>query len=347
MSKECLKRLMPALVVLMIAISSQAAEPQSKQKITITYGGEGMHYFPVYLAMGAGFFAQEGLDVEWVNVGSGTRQAASVMGGSAEMSPLALIHVIKSHLQGANLITFSSIFNSYAMPLVLSNEAIQKIGMTPGMPIDEKVKRLKGLQIGITSPGSSTDAFIRNLFLARGMDPDKMVKLQPIGTGTALLAAFEKKLTDGIIFPAPVPQIAEAKGLGKVVIDPFSGEVPELNNVPYVVMATSNDTLKRKPEVIRAATRALVRAMILAHKDPENTRKIMRQYFVDLEEPIYNRALEIHRKGTPETPIISREQIRKQVDWLNLGGVKPLTVKYEGVVATEPAETVAAELLKR
>ena len=48
----------------------------------------------------------------------------------------------------------------------------------------------------------------------------------------ALLAAFEKKLIDGLVWPSPIPEIVEFRGLGKTVVDPFSGEVPELNGVP-------------------------------------------------------------------------------------------------------------------
>jgi NitT/TauT family transport system substrate-binding protein len=82
--------------------------------------------------------------------------------------------------------------------VALSNEAIEKVGITPDMKIDEKIKRMQGLKIGMSSSGSSTDTLIRALFLARGYDPDKVVNLQPLGNGAALLDAFEKKLIDGV-----------------------------------------------------------------------------------------------------------------------------------------------------
>ena len=346
MPHKMFKVLTVILIILVVGTAAEAADPQIKQKITIVNAGDALHYFPVYVARGAGFFAEEGLEVDWVNVSSGTRQAASVMGGSAEMTCLAFIHVIKSHVQGANLIAFASLFDVWSNVLVLSNEAIEKTGITPTMSIDEKVKRLAGLQIAITSPGSSTDAFMRSLFYARGMDPDKLVKFQPMGTGTSQLAALEKKLTDGIVFPAPIPEIAVAKGLGKIAIDPFSGEVPELNGIPMVVMATNLETLSKKPEVIRKSTRALTKALIFAHKKPEETRKMMRQYFPELEEHIYNRVVETYSKATSKTPVVTAEQTAKQVTWMNLGSSKPISVEYGKVFAIEPARTIAADLLK-
>ena len=133
------------------------------------------------------------------------------MGGSAEMSPMALFHVLKSSAAGGDLVAIMPIFNVYGMTLVLSNKAIAASGITPGMAIDDKVRRLRGLKIGISSPGSSTDALIRSLFLARGMDPDQQVQLLPIGNGPALLAAFEKGLCDGFVYTAPQPEIVALK----------------------------------------------------------------------------------------------------------------------------------------
>jgi NitT/TauT family transport system substrate-binding protein len=335
-----------ALSLMTLAQPAAAADPP-KQKITITHGGDALHYFPMYVARGAGFFAEEGLDVDWVNVNSGTRQAASVMGGSAEFTTLALLHVIRAGSEGGSLVALSSIFDVYAMTVVLSKDAIAKVGITPTMAIDDKVMRLKGLNLGISSPGSSTDALIRSLFLARHMDPDSMVKLQPFGTGTAILAAFEKQLTDGFIYVAPVPELAEMRGLGSAVINPFSGEVPELNGVPYVVLATSRDLLTTKPELVAATVRAVTKAMRFVQEKPEESKKIMRQYFADIDPTAFDLAEATYRKGSPKTPVITREQIDKATAWMNLGVAKPISARYEDIVAPAAAQAALASLPKQ
>src|SRR6202035_1583800 len=112
-SREDALRLKPIIAALVMAGIVSLASPRTaeaaNQKVTITSVGDGFQFFPVYIARGAGFFAEEGLDVDWVNVGSGTKQAASVMGGSAEMTPLALMHAIKSQSEGADLVAFANL----------------------------------------------------------------------------------------------------------------------------------------------------------------------------------------------------------------------------------------------
>jgi NitT/TauT family transport system substrate-binding protein len=302
------------------------------EKLTITSGGDGMHYFPVYVARGGGFFAKEGIEVDWVNVNSGTRQAASIMGGSADMTPMALFHVIKARGEGADLVAISSVFDVYGMTVVLSNEAIQKVGITPTMALDEKVKRLQGLKIGISSPGSSTDALIRSILLARGYDPDKTVSLMPFGNGASILAAFEKKLSDGLVYVAPVPETIEQRGLGKSIINPFLREVPELNDVPYVIMATSRATLEKKGDLIARSMRAMARAMEFAHAKPDETCKIVRQYFTDLDEEVFKIACERYRKSSSQSPVLTRNQIEKTAAWMSIGEKRQITAKFEDVV---------------
>ncbi len=311
---------------------AQTASP-AKQKITITSVGDGFQFFPVYIARGAGLFAAEGLDADWVNVGSGTKQAASVMGGSAEMTPLALMHAIKSQAEGADLVAFANLLNDWSMVVVLSNDAIKSAGLELTMSVDEKIKRLSGLKLGITSPGSSTDVSIRKMFLARGMVPDQVVKLQPLGDGTAILAAFDKKLVDGF-----------ARGIGKIVVNPMAREVPEQVGVPYAVMATSRATFAKKPEVIRASARAMTKALTFAHDKPEETLKIMQHYFPDVEASILARIVTTYRAALPSTPVISREEVAKTVAFMNIGAAKPIDVTYESVVLPEPAEAAAAAL---
>jgi NitT/TauT family transport system substrate-binding protein len=338
------KMVVPAFVAALAAGAAfaQTPSPAARQKITITSVGDGFQFFPVYIARGAGLFAEEGLEADWVNVGSGTKQAASVMGGSAEMTPLALMHAIKSQAEGADLVAFANLLNDWSMVVVLSNDAIKSAGIELAMPVDEKIKRLSGLKLGITSPGSSTDVSIRKMFLARGMVPDHVVKLQPLGDGTAILAAFDKKLVDGFIFAAPVPEIVEARGLGKIVVNPMAREVPEQVGVPYAVMATSRATFAKKPELIRASARAMTKALIFARDRPEETLKVMQHYFPDVEASILVRIVTTYRAALPSTPVISRDEVASTVAFMNIGAARPIDVKYESVVLAEPAEAAAA-----
>jgi NitT/TauT family transport system substrate-binding protein len=327
-----------------LIISAQA----QTQKIVITTPGAALHFFPAHVAAAAGLFAAEGLDVEWVDVGAGSKQVASVAGGSATMTMLGMQPAITAAEHGAELVAFAALFNKYPIQVVLHPQVMQRIGLTRSMPIDEKVKRLAGLTIGITGVTSSSDSVLRSLLLARGLDPDKALRIQPLGAPNAMLAALSKKAIDGAMLSAPQAQIAEAGGYGQTAIDPLTGEVPELNGVPYTAMITTRDTLKRQPDVILKATNALTKAMALEDKDPERVQQLLQsKIFPDIDPKLFASFEPTYRAASARNPVITPEDYGRLLKWMNILDPKPVTVRYEQMINTDFAKRAAAGILAR
>src|ERR1700722_12965157 len=108
-----------------------------QQTFTTAFPGKGMSFLIQYVAMGAGFYKQEGLEPESVDVSSGTRQAAAVMGGSAEITQVGFAHTMHAVGRGGALVGICTGFDVYPIALVLSNAAINKMGITNTMSLDE------------------------------------------------------------------------------------------------------------------------------------------------------------------------------------------------------------------
>src|SRR5215469_2179073 len=217
------------LAAVALAFGASFARPaaaEDLQKVTIAFAGKGMSFLLQYIAIGGGFYQQEGIEPESVDVTSGTRQAAAVMGGSAEITQVGFAHTMHAVGRGGQLVGIATAFDVYPIALVLSNDAIKRLGITNTMSLDEKIKRVKGVRIGITSPGSSTDEFMRTIMLVRGMDPSRDVQLQPVGIGAPMVAAMQAGSTDGFAFMSPFTDISVSRGLGQVVADPMTGELP-------------------------------------------------------------------------------------------------------------------------
>jgi NitT/TauT family transport system substrate-binding protein len=333
-----------ALVILIVGTDPTRAQ-QALQKITLAQGGQGIHTMPLYVAKEGGLFEKEGLQLDWVDVGSGPRSTAAVMGGSADITVIGLFEVIRSAAEGADLVGICRNFDTYPQTLTLTNEAIAKAGIASGMNIDEKVKRLKDLRIGISSPGSTTDGLIRSVLVARGYDPDKYVSLQPLGGNTALYAAFQKNVIDGFVWTAPEPQRAVLEKLGHIIVDPLTGETPEFQGVIFSVLVASRDAIKAKPQVLRGAVRAMTAAIKLIHDDPEKARMLTRRSFMDVDEAAFNLGFKEYLAGIPDSPVITPEQVTKTADWRRMIDKKLKPAPYEAVVYPGFAVEAAKDIL--
>ena len=259
---------------------------------------------------------------------------AAVQGG-ADMGYLGCTEITTAAAQGSPLVILGNGYDKYAVSLVLSKKAMEKAGITVASPVDDKVKALNGLRISITSPGSSTDLLIRSLLLARGMDPDRTVTLQPLGDGASQLAAFQRGLTDGFVFGAPFPQIAVSRGLGEIAINPFEETIPELKDTIYLCFATTREMLAKRQSVLLAGMRAMTRAIKLLRDDPQAARQFLREHYPDLDEGIFNAAFASYVKGVPASPVVTPEELRATIAWRNIGVKEPKTIEFEKVV--EPA----------
>ena len=334
-----------AVALLLGGFAGHAAASEDLQKVTIAFAGKGMSFLLQYIAIGGGFYKQEGLEPESVDVSSGTRQAAAVMGGSAEITQVGFAHTMHAVGRGGALVGISTAFDVYPIALVLSNDAIKRLGITDTMSLDDKIKRVKGVRIGITSPGSSTDEFMRTIMLVGGMDPSRDVQLQPIGIGAPMVAAMQAGSTDGFAFMSPFTNIAVTRGIGQIIADPITGELPEYRDVPYQVITTSRATLAAKRPLLLHVVRALTWAMQFAHQDIEGSRRIARTFFQDTPEAEFNTAFDNYIRAVPATPIISQAQVEKTVQMVNLTEKTPISATYDQVVSADLSREAAKDIL--
>jgi NitT/TauT family transport system substrate-binding protein len=212
------------------------------------------------------------------------------------------------------------------------------------MSIDEIIPRMKGLVIGVSAPGSGTDMVIRRTLLTRGVDPDKGLTLQYLGGSAPILAAFQNGLIDGFVYTSPVVEMAEAHGLGKIVIDTFRGDVPELTGVPFMVLVTSRSTLESENEKLAAMTRSMTRAMRFAQANPDKVRTLLRAFFPDIDEAIYNKMIDSYLKVSPKTAVITKDDLDRTAKWASIGGAA-VKIPFETVVDDKLAK--AAEQLPK
>lgn len=325
----------PAIMALWLA------PVRAADKITIVFAGNGLEYELLDIAMQQGFLTQQNLEPQIVNLSSGPAQVAAIMGGSADISLQGMTQLVKAHAQGDNqLVAITTFLDGIDIGLVLSDAAIKKTGIEPGMTLDEKVKRLHDIRVAITGPGSSTDLFIRTLLVKRGIDPQQALQIQPLGGGDNMLAALQKGVTDGFVWGAPQAQVAELKKYGQIVVDPFS--VPELRGVPYLGVVTTRASIAKNPELFRRFALAMVGAINFAHANPDKAKAIVQSViqkeYPDFSSDLFNAAWPTYYKLIPTSPVMSAEQVDRVAKWIDITAPAPLTLNAGDLVYPKFAE---------
>jgi NitT/TauT family transport system substrate-binding protein len=338
---------LPAMAVAAALLGTQPSVAQSQPepiKITIGFGGDGLyHFYPLYVAMAEHFFEKEGLKVDWLTLRGGSQLIASLVGGSAQVAPAALEHMVVPGERAAGLVEFAELFAVDPYSIVLSNKAMAKSGIKPDMPLKEKLSRLKGLTIGITAPGGASDTFVRFLMKQNGLNADGLVHLQPMASVPAMLGALQRNMVDGLSMSTPIDTMAVSKGYGQVAISAFN--VPSLKGMPFTGMMATRTYIAQHPEVITKVTRAITEAIKFNIDHPEQTRKDLFQYSVVKDPKVYDEMIRQYQKGAARTPVLTEAEFDKVAKWVQMGEKEPIKADFATSVDNSFAKKAAAELL--
>ncbi len=214
--------------------------------------------FPIYVATDLGLFKKHGLDVEII-FGTGAQVTNAVVSGATEFGGFGVENGMAVVAKGQDLRYI--VLNQTATPFTLIvRNAVPLPNRDKGYPAS--LTDLKGLKLGVSTPGASSDNTLRYLLRQAGLDPDKDVKIIPVGNPDTQLAALAHGQIDGTIAFEPI-QSAAVFGLkiAKPILDLQAGEGPDLFRVyAYNGIAARGEYLAKNREVGRRMVAAIVEA---------------------------------------------------------------------------------------
>lgn len=315
-----------------LALALASGPAAAGEKVKLSTFQANLCCFTVYVAQGLKLFEKHGVDVEIV-YGTGIQAANIMISGSAEVGAFAIEHGVVVSSKGQDLKLL--VVNEQLPPLslILRNDV-----PTPnaGKPYPEMVRDLKGLKIGISSAGASTDTVLQYLLREAGLDPRKDVNIVPVGDPGTMLAALKNGVIDGAMAVEPT-QTAALYGMkiAKMVVDVEGGGAPLFKEYAYNGMFVRAAFLKDHPQVARGIVDAVVEAE-QAINDPARIDEIMSigaTYMKGLEPALLRAYLDRYR--TIFQPVATPAGIANVNKLLLAGNLIAQPVSYDRLVAAD------------
>ena len=262
-----------------------AAQAPEKPKITIGVGGKSLFYYlPLTIAEQKGYFKDEGLEVEIPDFPGGAKALEALIGGSADLVSGAYEHTITQQAKGQSI-----------EAVVLQGK---NAGIVLGMPKAKAAAYkspadLKGMKIGVTAPGSSTNMFVNILLAKVGLPPDA-VSIVGVGAGAGAVAIMKRGDIDAIVNLDPVIAQLESEGAIVPVIDTRSAAgMSQVYGGAYAAgcIYAKSDFVQKNPRTVQAVTNAIVRALrFIQHSTPEQIVDVVPKSFYT-DRALYTAAL--------------------------------------------------------
>jgi NitT/TauT family transport system substrate-binding protein len=329
-----LTRRVPSLAAAgIMAMVLHAAPAMALEKVTMSVFQSNFCCFAVYVAKHLKLFEKHGVDVELV-YGTGIQVANIFVSGSADAGAFAVEHGVTVSSKGQDLKMIVLEQQLPPLSLIVHNDV-----PTPNAdkPYPQNIKDMKGLKLGISGRGASTDTALRFMLREAGLDPERDVTIMPVGDPGTMLASLKNKVIDGAMAVEPTQTAAVLSlKIAKPVVDIEAGGGPAVFH-PYAYNGVFVHTafIQAHPDTARAIVAAMIEACQVIN-DPARMIDLMdvaAVYMKGSDPAVVKAYLDKYRSNYE--PVATRTGVENVSTMLVAAKTIEKAVPYEQIVATE------------
>jgi NitT/TauT family transport system substrate-binding protein len=284
-------------------VDAQKAALEKPNLKIVTAGTSSQIYFIIpALARQLGYFKDEGLDIEWYDAGSGAKGVQALVAGGADIAIGSFEHTIHMQAKGKSLVSIVAYNESAGNAFGVTK---QRAAMVKDGKID-----LRGAQIGVSSPGSSTHMFATLVTRDDGLQPSD-VSYIAVGTGAGAVAAFRGGKVDAMSNTDPI--ITELVDSGYMVLIADSRNLSDSQKYyggPYAsgCLYASAEFVEKYPHTAQAVASAIVRVFRwLRTADADKIISVLPPEYVEANRDLYRRSIQNNIASWSKDGLISKE----------------------------------------
>ena len=215
------------------------SDVEALDRIRIAVSNPNMPNLTVSVAQKKGFFKDENIDAEIIRMNPNVAITALASGDIDYCQLFGA--VVGGAIAGLPVRIVAGFLDNWPMTLI-------------AQPEYKSLKELKGKTLGVSSYGATPDVGARMMLKQIGLDPEKEIKVLALGSDAARITALKQRVVDLIVISPPADSQMEKQGY-RILARAY-----ELFNFPYLGLGTQLRKIKEKPDEIRRAIKATIRA---------------------------------------------------------------------------------------
>ncbi|HEY7219749.1 MAG TPA: ABC transporter substrate-binding protein, partial [Candidatus Binatia bacterium] len=249
-----------------------------------------------WIAKEAGYFSDEGLDVELIRVGGSTRMVAALLGGSAPIIQAGAAAALAATGAGADVVIIGA--TGTVSPFHLM-----------ARPDIKQAADLKGKRAGITTFGSTSDQVVRIALKHFNLEPNKDVALLSLGAQPEVFAALQSGAIQAGALSFPLYAKAAKLGMRELIRFADLG-VEDINGT----VITTRSFIAQQRDMVLHFLRAFTRGMHRYRTDKEFSKRVLAKYGKITDDEILEGTWQDYAPTMQKSPRPSLKAIRFQID---------------------------------
>jgi NitT/TauT family transport system substrate-binding protein len=231
---------------------------QELRRVRLAFCSQLLCVVPYEVTRAAGFFADEGLDVELVYTRGGGAALQALNGGAVEYAATSFDAALGAYSNGARIVRFATTGRLPLFALATSPHTADEI---------TSIADLDGKTIGVAALGTADHAIAIYLLREAGVDPDN-VSFATLGTN--LFHALRLGQVDAGMVQEPSLSMLTDDGANVLMnaMDLADAERHFGGAYEFMGVAVHRDQLEERREEMQALARALLKGLIYTREAP-------------------------------------------------------------------------------
>jgi len=300
--------------------------------------GHSIAHFPLYVGAQQQFFQRNGVDIGKVTeFSTGALVGTAVTAGSIDIGSSVITDVFSLAKAGRSVKILAVSANAYYIDIIASKAFLQASKLNERSSIADKIRAMRGKNIGVTGPGSGTEALVLYLLKLGNIDKTREVQLVNVGANIpAVLATLRAGRVDLVSFAWPLGQQAQVEEIGETFISPARGDLPEMTHEIQGVVYTTQDQIDKKHAAMVGFIRGYAKACTTISKDPVRSRELLKGFYPNLDPKALDLTLDVYRStSVPSNAMPSELGFLRAIKFHQAAGLISEAYSYNDLVATK------------
>jgi sulfonate transport system substrate-binding protein len=253
---------MRSRTVLLVVLTAVLAVPlvaraQERQKIKITVPTVSTIFYPLYYGQDKGIFAKENMEIEVISTNGDGPDVDAVISNSAQFAISTPNRLFTSFEQGKPLKAIGMLARRMAIDCAMNKQVADKLGVTTAMPLDARLKAMKGLTVAGTRPGAFTYVLLDIYGKRVGLTAQKDFQLIGVGGLASMLPALENNQIAIGCTGSPFTELAVSRQKAIRFTNNARGDDPAFDDFLFEMVYARPDFVQQSGETARGFLRAL------------------------------------------------------------------------------------------
>jgi ABC-type nitrate/sulfonate/bicarbonate transport system substrate-binding protein len=247
--RKMTKALFTIAILLLLVLPLEAAD-----KVRMSISSIDVSFLTAGVAQKRGLFRDEGLDLELIRMNANISVTA-LSTGDIDYT-MIFGSVVRGALRGMPMKVVACFMDSSTHMLI-------------ARPEYKSVRDLKGKTLAVSTYGATSDVAARMMMKHGGVDPERELKIIPLGAERARFGALREGIVDVAVLSPPADSEAGKYGLN--VLSRFY----EIYKMPFTGLGTHLKKLKEKPDEVKRMLKAMIRTNRFIRQNREGTIQTM------------------------------------------------------------------------